>query len=316
MINTSFNKLIIAIKHDWEGYPLSSNSSVSIKNPWKTIYDTTPIHNLGKQVYQYPILNYSNLVVLNILKSHPYVKIFNPVYAKSRVNSKSNFYKNAGKITRNFLPKYETNPHNVLKSLKFPIIAKLDDGHSGLGIIKIDTPKKFNQINHNRFDLYMEQIDILKEYRIYVWKGTPLITLERINIGKTLDKKSTNEKLEFVYLLRYHKILEDYSSKKENNYIDDDLVYLHSLTKDVALEIPELDFFAIDLATDKSGRMYIFEINSEPGNVYNSLFTLYNYMYFDVYGMKMDLFSEKYLKDKIIEDIMYRDQEDRKILGI
>ena len=66
----------------------------------------------------------------------------------------------------NWLPKTVFSKKEAIEgAVGFPVVAKIKDGHSGIGIQKFDTAKEL-QDSKETFDLYCQFIDFDREYRV------------------------------------------------------------------------------------------------------------------------------------------------------
>lgn len=200
-----------------------------------------------------------------------------------------------------YLPKTVYNVDNA-KKLKFPIIAKPSEGHSGIGITKFNKIEDLTKENNSSFDLYSEAINIDKEFRIIYIKDKVVALASRIpNDEKTkfLQGKSTSMKkqnkdssLDFTYL--YHDPNEIYSLFNSN--IKD----LNNIVDDIRKVIP-LEYLAIDIVKDTNNKLFIIEINSTPGSPVNILSQVYKAIFEDFYKKEMDKTALKYFKEIELE---------------
>ena len=199
-----------------------------------------------------------------------------------------------------WLPKTVFTIDEVLNdSLKFPVIAKIDDGHSGLGI-KIfktkDELKNFKQPfkvegEERKFDLYSECIDVDREYRTIFLKDNCILVNERIaciKTNKTVKTKNIDEGVDFVYVVSdMNKVPKSFINK------------LNEIAADIRKQI-KLDVWAIDVVTDKSGEIYVLEINSAPGLGSEKLVEVYEAVYEDFYKEKLPSSFKEELNKKYI----------------
>ena len=88
-----------------------------------------------------------------------------------------------------------------LDQLEFPIIAKPDNRYSGQGIIKIDTFKEAKDMDLSDFEVFSEKIDIDEEHRIMMWRGEPVMWVQRVH-GNKETKEMTKKKEDFGIILR------------------------------------------------------------------------------------------------------------------
>lgn len=227
---------------------------------------------------------------------------------------KVEFAKAFGKY--DWLPKTVFSLNDAYKKLKFPVIAKIQDGHSGKGIKIFKTEEELKNFEQpfyvedkkekRNFDLYSECIDIDREFRIIVFKDRPLIFNERIPIikeNKTVKTKDINEGVKFAYvILDQNKIPNEFISK------------LKTIVQNIR-EVFKLDVWALDVVLDKENNMYVLETNNVPGLNAEKFVNLYQAIYEDYYKDKIpsqviDIFNEKYInphrkqtREKLEEEI-------------
>jgi len=95
-------------------------------------------------------------------------EVYNKLEARKKVSSKAEFYKlhaDSGYIMPTVLDK------NGIKDLKFPIVAKPDNEHSGLGIQVFKSKEELDDADLSKFSSFSEKIDIKEEHRFFVWRG-------------------------------------------------------------------------------------------------------------------------------------------------
>ena len=176
------------------------------------------------------------------------------------------------------------------QDLKWPIIAKPSEGHSGIGIEKI---KSFDDLksSKNKFDLYSECIDFDREFRVMCMKDKPLIVYERQLIkedDRSIDTKKPDEDVSFVYIDQDMKKLPFMKGLK---------TIITEFMKRVPLAVYSLDFF-----TDKkSGKLMLIEANSCSGLGSNSLVHVYEAIYEDFYDEK-PLEADRKFIEKVKEE--------------
>ena len=184
-------------------------------------------------------------------------------------------------------------------SLKFPVIAKIDNGHSGLGIKVFKTADELREFKQpfdvegeqRSFELYSECIDIDREFRTIFLKDKCIIINERIaciKTNKTVKTKGIGKRVDFVY------IVSD-MNKIPRKFKND----LNKISKDIRKQV-DLDFWAIDVALDKQGKMYVLEINSAPGLGCEKLAEVYEAIYEDYYKTKLPATFKEELNKKFI----------------
>jgi hypothetical protein len=146
----------------------------------------------------------------------------------------------------------------------FPIIAKISDGHSGLGIKKFDTakdlekePASFDLKGESReFDLYSQFIDFDREYRCFFIKDKCFTVNERVPIkdeNKSIRTKKVDEKVKFIYAYQ-----DNFKIPKE--FFDE----IYRISAELREEI-KLDIWSLDIVVDKKGKMWVLETNSATG---------------------------------------------------
>lgn len=171
----------------------------------------------------------------------------------------------------NFIPKTVFTIKDT-KDLKFPIVAKPSKGKGGVGIEKFDNKEELLK-SKNKFDLFSEAIDFENEFRA-LYLGDKLITvserIHNVDKNKTLKTKDVNEEIEFVYITQD---LSKIPFKKELNNI-------HNKIKSKI----DLQFYAIDFVMDKNGKLWVLEINSNPGLGAEKVCIVYENIYKQFYG--------------------------------
>lgn len=192
-----------------------------------------------------------------------------------------------------------TLPEALNGSLKFPVIAKISDGHSGLGIKIFKTKEELEGFSQpftvegeqRKFDLYSECIDIDREFRTIFLKNKCILVNERvacIKTNKTVKTKGIDESVDFVYVVSDMKKV----SRSFKNQ-------LNKIAEEIRKKI-ELDVWAIDVALDKNGKLYVLEINSAPGLGSEKLVDVYCAIYEDYYGEKLPKTFKEELNKKFV----------------
>ena len=122
----------------------------------------------------YPILNYQSSLIEKLLKEGR-IKEEN-VYNKPKDIKLSGSKKEFHKLVEgdDAIPKTVFNKNEALSNLKFPIIAKPSEGHSGLGIQIFDKPELLEDVDEKIFDTYSEFVDKEEEHRFMHFAGTPI----------------------------------------------------------------------------------------------------------------------------------------------
>lgn len=276
-MNPDLQKVIIAV-----------NNESTIVSPYKRL---SPITDLTHFPVHYPIFNY-NTDVLNRIVS-PTSKIYNTKSAKLKVSSKLDFHKLHKDCT--YIPKTALNVRDA-KSLVFPIVAKPSNGHSGIGIKGFKTLKSFQASNTDGYSVFCEKIEVISEWRYFIFKGEILCITKRIpqdNTTKNILLKNVNDSTNFKYLLHYHEFL--------NTETAFDIEHLLAI-QCVTLKHQDLDFYAIDLADTPSG-VKVFEINSQPGNIFGVVELAYRKIFKDYYKRDIDMMSARKFRESIVANI-------------
>lgn len=236
-----------------------------------------------------PVLNYdrktlSKLVDAGAIKD---TQVYNKLEAREKVSSKAEFYKahaNSGYIIPTV---YKIED---VKKLNFPIVAKPDNNHSGLGIKVFNSIEDLNGIDGSEFSSFSEKITIKEEHRFFIWRGQVIQWTERKPMDeetKDIAKKDSDSETNFAYILRNETPADEYL--KAIAYFGD----YHS----------DLDFYAIDIAKDDNNKLYVFEINSEPGALFGVMAIVYQKIWEDWNKEQMPEDTVKLLKKFRQQDI-------------
>lgn len=220
-------------------------------------------------------------MVMEIYEKSP-KRVYNLPENMKKTGSKVEFHKIFDK--ENYIPKTVFKIDETEK-LKYPIIAKPAEGHSGLGIEKFDSLKEL-KASKNKFDLYSEFVDFDREFRMLCVKDKPILVYERQLIeseNKSIETKEADEKVAFVY------IDQDMSKLK---FMDE----LNSIVEDFMKKVP-LGVYSLDFFTEKSGGIKIIEANSCSGLGANSLVYVYEEMFEDFYGSKVSGDDAKFINE-------------------
>lgn len=179
------------------------------------------------------------------------------------------------------------------KTLKFPIVAKPNEGHSGVGIEVFDTKEDFEKSN-NEFDLFSEKIDIDTEWRIVMFRDEVICVIERIGIDDiSISSKKAGEELKFLYIQSDMNPFEEVKNFNE-------------LVKEIREHV-KLDIWCVDLAvTGKVGnklnnQSYILEINSSMGFAIPFVGPLYKSIYKASFGHDVPSYIERIINDIEVE---------------
>jgi glutathione synthase/RimK-type ligase-like ATP-grasp enzyme len=198
--------------------------------------------------------------------------------------NKSDFYKMFK--DSDFIPKAVYKKEDA-KDLQFPVIAKPDDGHSGLGIEIFDTYEDLEK-SKGKFENYSEAKDLDKEFRVLLMNEDPVLVHERVSLNENeIKDKEVDEQTEFTY-------------------VDQDMSKLDFMDKvnDICKKVREklkLGLWSIDLMIDKGGDCWVAEINSASGMAADKMARVYVKVYEDFYGEELpkelkDHLNEEYIK--------------------
>lgn len=235
-----------------------------------------------------PILNYGGAVdpeAIGFLKNKGINNdnLYNKRELLPLSGDKVKFAKAAAKF--DWLPKTCFSKEDAIKGdVGFPIIAKIKDGHSGVGIQKFDTAKELEE-SKDTFDIFCQFIDFATEYRVMFCKDKIFIINERvprIEDDRSIKTKTADEKISFTY------VYQD-MQKVDPEFIEN----TNSICKDVKTFL-DLDLWALDIVVDKKGKMWIMETSSATGLGSVKMCEVYKAMYEDFYGEALD---EEFLED-------------------
>ena len=170
----------------------------------------------------------------------------------------------------------------------FPVIAKVEDGHSGLGIGKFDTAEELESDNDD-FDIFCQFIDFDREYRILFCKGKIVMINERIpneEDNQSIRTKKADDKIKFVYVYQdLNKVPPSFKKKA------------FSIYKDIQKKL-NLEVWALDVVVDKKGKLWVMETSAKTGLGSVKMCELYKAIYEDFYN--------EHLPDEFLETI-YRE---------
>ena len=236
-----------------------------------------------------PVLNYDRSTLEQLLEKGAIrpEQIYNKIEARKNISSKSAFYE-MHKDSDYIIPSV-TDPSDV-KKLTFPIVAKPDNEHSGLGIVVFKTKEDFDSADLGKFTSFSEKIDIAEEHRYWLWRGELIQWAQRVPMDdETADiaKKDPEKETNFSYICKDIKNIKPEHLKVLRYFSD-----AHS----------DLDFYAIDLAETKNGDVYVFEMNSEPGALFGIMTILYQKIYEDYYEKPLTKDTSDLLKKFKEED--------------
>ena len=200
--------------------------------------------------------------------------------------NKSDFYKMFEDA--DFIPKAVYKKEDA-KDLEFPVIAKPDDGHSGLGIEIFDTYEDLEK-SKGKFENYSEAKDLDREFRVLLMNEDPVLVHERVSLNENeIKDKEADEQTEFTY-------------------VDQDMSKLDFMDKvnDICKKVREklkLGLWSIDLMIDKSGDCWVAEINSASGMAADKMARVYVKVYEDFYGEKLPQEFKTHLNEEYIKPI-------------
>ena len=235
-----------------------------------------------------PILNYGGAVdpeAIGFLKNKGINNdnLYNKRELLPLSGDKVKFAKAAAKF--DWLPKTCFSKEDAVNGdVGFPVIAKIKDGHSGLGIQKFDTAEEL-EASKDKFDIFCQFIDFAREYRVMFCKDKIFIINERvprIEDDRSIKTKTADEKISFTYVYQDQ-------NKVDPKFIENVL----SICKDVKTFL-DLDLWALDIVVDKKGKMWIMETSSATGLGSVKMCEVYKAMYEDFYGEPL---SDEFLED-------------------
>lgn len=253
-----------------------------IKDSYSKIEITKPFiyyggfNDIGKQFikdYKIPIKNLYNLPD-NMKKSGDKI-LFHKLFKNKKYVPKTVFSK------------------KDISDLTFPIIGKIKNGHSGIGIQKLDS---FKDIKDD-FDLYSEFVDFDSEYRASCLKDKVLLIEEKINNiekNKHIKNKSKDDAVSFVY------VVQDVTKLSFMNKLNE---ILNDVRKILKLDVFSLDFFI------KGNDIFLIEVNSASGLSSRKLALYYKKIYEDFYNLKLSKNIESFIDNTFIYSQLKREFE-------
>lgn len=202
---------------------------------------------------------------------------------------------------RNWMPKTVFDVDNAINgAVGFPLIAKPEKGHSGIGINifknanELKDYKKTSKVNgvDVNFDLYSECLEIENEFRVYVANGKIFAINERLDEKdkSTMKTKKVDECTNFVYV-------EQDINKIPKKYIEK----FNEIAQDIYKEYKDIKYFVYDVILDKNDKMYVLETNCAPGMNCNILYKLYLEMYKDYHKRDLDKYVRDYIENMYIK---------------
>ena len=168
-----------------------------------------------------------------------------------------------------------------------------------MGIQKFDTLEQAKEADLADFEVFSEKIDIAEEHRIMMWRGEPLMWVQRVHGNeetKNMTKKK-EDKLFFKYVLK-----ELDQMPEEWQPVFEEMAKAHSA----------LDIYSIDLMIDKDGKAWVVEMSSEFAPLYGVMSHIYKKVYQDYYGKKLNPADEAQInmyQKKDIESTVAFDKE-------
>ena len=218
-----------------------------------------------------PVFNYSNWNTKRLIdQGFDPSLVYNQTEAKERVSSKKAWHMlHEGSA---YLPK-SVYASSDIKNLSFPIVAKPDNSYSGQGITVFDRAEDMKGVQMEQFTVFSEKIDIKEEFRVYCWKGEPIMTAHRIAPNKNPDvlTKDPKDKLKFNYELGQSTPQEAFEPIKEFGAKHEDL-----------------EFYTVDFAKTSDDKLYVIEMSSEPAAIYGVMGEIYKRMYADHYERELE----------------------------
>ena len=227
-----------------------------------------------------PILNYSNDTINHYWSQLGKDSVYNLPKYSEEVSKKERFHQLVGQHEN--IPLSVFTKNNALQYLKFPVIAKPSDNHSGLGIQVFKTASEL-QASDEDFAVYSEFIDKSEEHRFMIFKGKLMAWMERkpLNQKAKTGEGDKDGEMDFAY---------EYKTTQElpAEYVE--------LIKKFTELFPELPFMTIDAMRGVDKRLYVIEINSKAGMPFDVSALLYKHIYEDFFGKDINAVSGKNLE--------------------
>lgn len=258
----------------------------------------TQSDNMQRFPDDFPVFIYDKKCFEKLQKEKNYrpKQVYNKIEARDRVVSKAKFY-SEHKDSEFILP--TALDKNGIKNLNFPIVAKPDKEHSGLGIQVFKNAEDLNNTDLSAFSSFSEKANIKEEHRIFMWRTEPITWTQRVPMNdetKDISKKDPKDKTDFSYVLKKGQLPEKYT--KALSYFADK----HS----------DLDFYAIDLIEDAKENVYVLELNTEPGALFGVMAIVYQKIYEDYYDKPLSSEAIKTLEQYRQEDIVQNTKQNPK----
>ena len=267
------HKVIMCVSTELTDFKYVTDKSTYTKNFMQ-------IFTKGDQPFKadMPVINFCNIHTQRLLDAGtPKDLIYNPKEKKMEIASKVKWHE-THKDSKH-VPKTVSEPED-LDQLKFPIIAKPDNRYSGMGIQKFDTLEDAKKADLEDFEVFSEKIDIDEEHRIMMWRGEPVMWVQRVHGNKETKEmtKKKEDKLYFKYVLKnLDKLPEEW------NEVFQEMNEAHE----------NLDLYSIDLMVDTDGKPWVVEMSSEFAPLYGVMAPFYKKVYQDYYGKKLNPTDEK-----------------------
>lgn len=184
----------------------------------------------------------------------------------------------------------------------FPLIAKISNGHSGLGIQKFKSkndlqkyPKTFKIPEFGegdfKFDLFEQFLEIDVEYRSIWYKNKLVILAERVDIemDTSMNNKKSSDKKEFVYVpCDLNKIPIEIKTK------------FNEIAEKIQSKI-KVDVMGIDICFDSKGKINVLEVNYKSGLREEYIPEIYRCIYEDIFIEIFPPILFNYIKEIIID---------------
>ena len=200
--------------------------------------------------------------------------------------NKTDFYKMFDGA--DFIPKAVYKKEDT-KNLEFPVIAKPDGEHSGIGIEIFDTYEDLMK-SQSKFDNFSEAKDLDKEFRVLLLKDKNVLIHERVSMSDNeIKDKDADEQTSFVYV--------DQNMGKLD-FLDE----LETINKEIREKI-DLGLWSIDVMIDTSGKLWVAEINAASGMAADKMARVYIALYEDYYKEQLPQKFKDYLTETYINPI-------------
>ena len=225
---------------------------------------------------------------LEFIKKYGYKEedMYNVPSQMKHSGNKTQFYKMFKDY--DFIPKAVYTKEDT-KNLTFPVIAKPDGEHSGIGIEIFDTYEELMK-SRGEFDNFSEAKDLEKEYRVLLLNDQNVLIHERVSMSDNeIKDKDSDEQTSFVYVDQDMERL-------------DFLEELDGIAKDIKEQI-DLGLWSIDVMIDTDGNLWVAEINSASGMAADKMARVYIALYEDYYEEQLPQKFKDYLTETYINPI-------------